>query len=281
MKIKTLLLFIALILNSFNAHGWGSKGHRIITAIAEARLDQASKDAIKELLGDETFVSISTWADGMKSNPDYKYASVYHYVNIPDDKTYEKLLESEKNPKGDVVWAILHYEDVLKNKKALPKERTEALKFLVHFIEDVHQPLHTGRKDDKGGNTIKLMWDNSEQNLHQIWDSSLIESRGYSYTEYVDNEITPLSTSLEKDFGTWENEGVYTWVTESTDLCKEIYDKLPSYCSTKDGSTTPVLNKYKYITDDIGTVDKRLIQAGIHLAAELNRVFQKPPLEHK
>jgi len=118
----------------------------------------------------------------MRSDPAWHHASPWHYVNIGDDETYET---AQKNPEGDVVEAIQRLTGVLRDSQATPQDKVVAVKFLVHFVGDIHQPLHVGRHDDQGGNTIQVQWFGAPSNLHKVWDEQLIEAQKLSFSEFA------------------------------------------------------------------------------------------------
>ena len=121
---------------------------------------------------------MSNWADEIKSDPNWEIANDWHWCTIPDGKLYEKDKHS-----GKAVEKVNDFISVLKNKKSTKEDRQIALKFLIHLIGDLHQPMHVGNGIDRGGNDIKLKWFNAPTNLHRIWDSDLINLQELSYSE--------------------------------------------------------------------------------------------------
>ena len=115
LKIYTLLVLAVLTLLPAKALPWAENGHRIVAAIAEKRLSPIAKKVVKELLGADPMPRVSNWMDLVKSDKGFDYMNSYHYVEIADGNDY---WTSEKNPKGDIVSAIIHYEDVLRDKRS-------------------------------------------------------------------------------------------------------------------------------------------------------------------
>ncbi len=253
--VKITLFFLFL---QSNAYAWGPVGHRVVGEIAELNLNAKAKSEVKKLLGYETLAQVSNWADFIKSDSNWRKAFAWHYVSIPDGKTYES---SKKNKKGDVISSIEKFIKVLKDKKNSKKDRAQALKFLVHFIGDIHQPLHVGHKHDKGGNSVKLEWFKKPTNLHRIWDEDLIAMQKLSYTEYT----AFINHASKKEVAIWQSDKINIWVKESMALRKQVYDIIDNKKSYGK------YGEFKYNHKNIKTLNLRLLQAGIRLAGILNQ----------
>ncbi len=162
------------------AAAWGPTGHRVVGQIAEDHLSAAARRGVEALIGPESLAEAATWADEIRSDPTWDKAAPWHYISIDDGETLETTRRSSD---GDVLWAIHHFSDVLRSADASHEEKGEALKFLVHFVGDVHQPLHVGRRADQGGNSVQVSWFGETTNLHRVWDSEMIDHEGLSFTE--------------------------------------------------------------------------------------------------
>lgn len=156
--------------------------------------------------------------------------------------------------------AILAQEKVLKGENSTREQKVNALKFLVHFIGDAHQPMHISRAEDKGGNTIQLQYDNKGTNLHSLWDSRLIDNEGLSYSELA-GKVDQASPELIKQA---ENTNPLTWVWESYQISSKLYPEIEK--NNKLGED--------YYKAHIEIVNERLELAGLRLAAVLNAVFK-------
>lgn len=260
-RLRFAVLIIAAGMLGQPLFAWGPIGHRIIGRIAQNHLTPEAARAVDALIGPETLAQVSTWADFIKSDPAWEKASPWHYVDIPDGETYATM---KKNPKGDVVWAIRHFSAVLRDPKASRSDKQVALKFLVHFVGDVHQPLHVGRPSDRGGNDIKVTWHGQPANLHQVWDSFMIDDQKLSYTEYAAFLDHPTPEQIKH----WQDSGVLDWVRESYDLRKQAYD-------IGNGQLG-----FKYTYKNLPIVEHRLLQAGVRLAGLLNSIFSPPAPPH-
>jgi len=258
--ISQLVIFFFLFFpNSFiekNNDDWGANGHRVVAQIAEENLSSVARELINKLLNGKSLVSVSTFADDIKSDPKYRKYNSWHYVNIDSDKNYGDLVPNEN---GDIIKAIKKCILILKDKNQSINEKEFYLKLLVHFIGDIHQPLHVGRLEDRGGNDIKVKWFGKPSNLHRVWDSEIINSHQMSYSE-LSNDLPILK---KNEIDKISNESIMIWVRESQKISKQIYDDAIL------NSNLGYNYRYKYI--DI--VKMRLLKGGLRLASILNSIF--------
>ncbi len=252
-KFSVLLILTALAFQSF---GWGATGHRIVGLIAEYHLTKKAKRNIEKVLGSETLAEVSNYMDFIKSDATYRHMSPWHYATIPDGQTYEEAGTPEE---GDVIVTIQRLMNELESKNFTDEDEAFALKCLVHLIGDIHQPLHVGNGNDRGGNDIKLeyFWENS--NLHRVWDSGIIDGQQFSYTEYVNWINHPTDQQMNE----WASSNVLEWAYESAELRNQCYETIPE---------NKKIN-YRYNFDNIDLVNQRLLQAGIRLAHVLNKIY--------
>lgn len=240
------------------ALAWGAIGHRITGSIAEQNLSGVARANIQLLLGEEDLTEASTWSDDMRSDPALfwqKTAKPWHYVTVRQGNEYHA---SDAPPEGDAVTALAQFTRILKDPKASLDERRSALRFIVHLISDLHQPLHVGGGIDRGGNDFKVNWFGRPTNLHSVWDSAMIEQRSLSYSEYsqwLARDITPQQVIA------WSVRDPAIWMKESIELRNRIYP------TSSDLSWNYA---YTHRTD----MEGRLKQAGIRIAAYLNSVLE-------
>lgn len=254
-----MIFFFLFFPNSFienNNDDWGANGHRVVAQIAEENLSSVARELINKLLNGKSLVSVSTFADDIKSDPKYRKYNSWHYVNIDSDKNYGDLVPNEN---GDIIKAIKKCILILKDKNQSINEKEFYLKLLVHFIGDIHQPLHVGRLQDRGGNDIKVKWFGKPSNLHRVWDSEIINSHQMSYSE-LSNDLPILK---KNEIDKISNESIIIWVRESQKISKQIYDDAIL------NSNLGYNYRYKYI--DI--VKMRLLKGGLRLASILNSIF--------
>jgi hypothetical protein len=254
---------ILLLCGSLPAAAWGPNGHRIVGQIAENHLTAAARLGISELVGRASLAQIGTWADEIKSDPAWDHASPWHYVNAAPGQSIES---ARRSPNGDVVEAIQRFERVLRDRGSARKERVEALKFLVHFVADVHQPLHVGYASDRGGNDIRVRWFGETTNLHRVWDEHLVEHQRLSFTEWV----RFFGHAKPGEIEAWHRSDVYDWARESRSMLPAVYDFGDSR-----SERTPYLG-FDYIFKHADGVRLRLLQAGIRLSGMLNDIFATP-----
>lgn len=152
LNIVTGALLLALV-------SWGYVGHQVVARIAENHLSPQAKAAIHNLLGSESITEIASWADEVRNEPEYKATASWHFLNLPlglDRADFEKAVRGQN--KENVYSAILAQEKVLSDNGASREQKVTALKFLVHFTGDAHQPMHISRAEDKGGNTVQVQF---------------------------------------------------------------------------------------------------------------------------
>jgi len=252
--MKKLAVTFLLFLAALTSFGWGSTGHRVTGWIAEKHISKKAKKELDRILSGQSLAMASNWMDEIRSDSAYDYAEDWHFVTIPEGKTYT---DTKKNPNGDVIETIGRLIAALKSKNLNAKDEAEHLRMLIHLIGDIHQPLHVGVDGDQGGNSIKITWFRTDSNLHRVWDSQMIDDTNLSYTE--------LAASLEmpgKDkISSWQKSTVEQWATESISYRTNVYN----YGNGKLG--------YKYTYDNFHIVRYRLLQAGIRLAGVLNDIY--------
>lgn len=252
-NLKYLLLVFFVVFSVSKGHAWGLTGHRTIAKIAENHISAKTKSEIQKLLENESMVMASTWMDEIKSDDNYNKYGDWHWVTIPDGKTYQ---QANKNENGDVVAGIKECKRILKS-NADNETKKQYLKFLIHLVGDLHQPLHVGNGRDAGGNSIKIKWFYDPTDLHAIWDSRMINSKNWSYSE--------LSENLQLEFG--YSDGVQIgstedWAHEALQYRTQIYNY---------GSKGYV--GYDYLYKNWPLVKSQLWKAGLRLAEVLDEIF--------
>lgn len=236
------------------AGAWGQTGHRTIGRVAETHLTSTAKKKLATILEGESLAMASTWMDEIRSNRKYHYMSDWHWVTIPDGQTYA---QTEKNPHGDIIETIERMIKELSLGQLAPDKEKEQIKILIHLVGDIHQPLHVGTGEDRGGNETKVRWFERKSNLHRVWDSEMIEDTQLSDTELV-LSLDRISKNKVKKL---QNTSTYDWARESKELRKQVY-------AIGDGNLG-----YEYAFRNIKTVRKRLQQAGVRLAGLLNEIY--------
>ncbi len=257
---KTIILLVLVCYLPVSGMAWGTEGHRIIGQIAESHLTKKTKWQVSKILGTESMAMVSNWADFVKSDPSYNYMYNWHFINFKEGLT-EDAIETylAKDTATDAYTKINFLTAGLKDKSTSPDNKVFYLKVLIHLVGDIHQPMHTGRPDDLGGNRVKVLWFNESKNLHQIWDDQLILFQQLSYTEYAAaiNHITKEEKKI------LQQQPVSKWVYQSYQLAEKIYSE------TKPDQKLD----YKYNFNFVATLNQQLLRGGIHLAGLLNEIF--------
>jgi hypothetical protein len=254
-KQKILLVILASTL-SFNSMAWGPTGHRTTGLIAEEYLSQKAKKNLEKLLGGKSLAMLATWMDEVRSDSTFDYMTDWHWVTIPQGETYH---QSKKNPNGDIIQTLDRIVAELKSKKLSPADQAQRIKILIHLIGDLHQPLHVGSRDDKGGNDVKVSWFRNESNLHRVWDSEMIDDSKLSYTELAQSLDKPNTAELKQ----WQNSSLLSWAVENQTYEKNVYDI----------GNGKLSYRYSYLNFPI--IRHRLLQAGIRIAGILNSIYGK------
>ncbi|WOT04438.1 S1/P1 nuclease [Shewanella youngdeokensis] len=264
MKSTVFLVSATLALStmvSLPAHSYGQLGHRIVGEIAQHNLTTSTQEQINALTNGESLAQMSTWADEIRSDPKWSHASPWHYITLEDDDSWSTV---ERSADGDIITGLEKYEKVMVSPTATQQEKWQALAFYVHFVGDIHQPLHVSSAADRGGNTVKLKWFGNDTNLHSVWDSKLIEHQKLSYTEFAKF----IGRVSKEDVKKWQGKSYYEWASESRSMRYATYELE----TNRDGQ--PDL-RFQYVFDHTPTAELRLQQAGFRLAEKLNEIFSK------
>jgi hypothetical protein len=257
--VAVFLLFLAMCPALF---GWGHEGHQIIATVAENHLDQTTLVMIQSLLGNNHLYSVASWADDVRrERPDTKG---WHYVDIPLGGRYDARRDCAL-PESCVVAKIDYFIKVLTDKNAPREQRAEALKFVVHFVGDIHQPLHAV-KEAKGGNGIRIRFLGDDRcgryecNLHGVWDISMILHTGLNRQEY--SQHLEALISGEK-LGSLNAGTPEQWANDSL--------RLAGVAWVQDGANLDEL----YYQREIKVADRQMALAGLRLAKLLNDTIGK------
>jgi hypothetical protein len=255
---RCFLLVASIFLTS-----WGVTGHRTIGKIAESHLTPQAKAAVRELLDTETLAWASTWPDEVRSQPEYRHTAPWHFINLPLGLSYPDFQVKVKGMIQENVYSALQQqEQVLGSSTSSRQEKIEALKYIVHFVGDLHQPMHVSREEDKGGNTIQLNYEGHGTNLHSLWDSKLIEHEGLTYEQMAEKYDQASAAQLKQ----WQSDPLLQWIWESYQASSQLYAEVDAmHDRSLDDS---------YYQAHIGIVRDRIEKAGIRLAGVLNMIFR-------
>lgn len=250
--------FIGGIFTSSLAFGWGQKGHDTVTYIAEQHLTETTQAAIDSLLDGYSLVYWANWLDNASHTPEYHYTKTWHYKNIDANKSYEK---APKKKEGDIVRAIYEQVEVLNDSTKSKDDKSLALKMVIHFLGDIHQPMHMGHASDLGGNRWNVRFFKNSANLHSVWDSRLPETaHKWSHTEWQ-REVDRLP--YDQQVLILKDGNPDTWGKETYEICTRVYEATPEGTNIE----------YDYIADWTPTIESQLLKGGLRLADVLNSIF--------
>jgi hypothetical protein len=271
-RLFAFALCAGLVAAASPAAAWGPIGHRVTAALAERNVSGRTRAEIKQILGAESLPEAATWPDEQRSNPApfwQEEASPWHYVTLPVGDKADALAHP---PEGDALTALEHYTAVLRDRAAGREDKATALRFVVHIVSDLHMPLHAGKPGDRGGNEVKVLWFETPQNLHWVWDEGIIQRQQLSYSEYA--ERLAARTTPEQVLEWWDPQPA-DWVDESTALRDRLYPATGAELGT--GTVeSPVVLSWDYEWTWRPSLEQRLQQSGVRLAAYLDWVFAAP-----
>lgn len=265
-RLLTILLLATLVIAP--AHAWGPLGHSIVAELAQRHLSPAAKAEVERLLAPDhtrSLADIASWPDQIQDDPAlqtlWKQTRGLHYINFHDSNC-DYVPPRDCRDGSCVVAGTQHYVDILRDRSQSDAARREALKFVVHFIGDMHQPLHAGYRDDKGGNTYQVQMNGAGSNLHRVWDSGLLNTRGLDWRAYAQALDARGMVTLPPPIAPSDNPYAQ-WAEESCRITAE-----PGFYP--DGHTID----QAYIDAELPVAELRLREAGRRLAEVLNNALQ-------
>ena len=282
-RVRTCLAAVlAVVCLSTSSLAWAPQGHRLVGMVASTYLTGTARQSVSWLLGTQTLADVATWADEyLEGN---NQTGPWHYVNIPPfAKAYNRDRDCPRQPgvsaggRGDqwrdcVVDRIQYNQERLADPSLDRADRAVALKFLVHFVGDLHQPFHA-LGVERGGNGIEVVAFGTADcspggmtsrpcNLHSVWDSTMIARRKLGDLQY----LTVLQQLIRhKRLDREPVDSPAAWALESHALAKK--GLVPEYGEIDEA----------YYAEHIRVVDRRLALGGLRLAALLNRSLTTPP----
>jgi len=315
-QLQVLGAALILLLSPPCAWSWGCEGHQAVAMIAEKHLTAHALEAANMLLQSEPIDSAlarfcsplgldlmadsATWADDLrKERPE---ASPWHYIDIPRNAPRSALAESCPASTGCITSALQHQIELLRSGETDARARADALRFIIHFVGDLHQPLHCVTFNDMGGNCLPIdffgnapveknpQYETYSPNLHSVWDFGIIQRT--TRTETVAQWAASLDQQFSSQESAWETAGVNVedWAWESHELADSVvYARLPVAvpvekpvmvrgCSDDDHVSTRMLNLHEHVAqpyvDAVAPIlNRQIAKAGVRLAMVLNQIW--------
>jgi hypothetical protein len=267
-RAKSAVLAAALVLCAGPLHAWGGSGHRVVASIAERYLTRQAREGIARLLPEgQSLADIASWADQYREL--CANTGGWHYVNIPIQEPgfdWERFCPRDKSC---VIRALEQASALLADVARSDAERRYALHLVVHFTGDLHQPLHSGDRTDRGGNDLHVRWQGRTMSLHALWDVALIEWTQRADGDYAELLARGLSPGLRLSISQGPISG---WAIQAKRAARHAYEGLREARSDQD----PVDLGEHYARAMLPVVDRQLARAGVRLAALLNSAFERP-----
>lgn len=262
---------LLLTATAMPARAWDREGHRLTALVAEAYLTPATQEQVRSLLGKESLADAAPWADEYRQ--EHPETGPWHYDNIPASSAkYDRERDCPATRETASPWRdcvtdrILFFEQRLGDAALDRQQRAQALKFLVHFVGDLHQPLHT-IGDARGGNDLHVKVFGSQCrggtcNLHEVWDTELVEERGLSEKKHLALLLADIQQNHWERFAAGD---AVSWTNES--------HRLGQRALVRDGVVLP----REYMTEEEKIADGELAVGGLRLAHVLNRLLGGQP----
>lgn len=257
--MKKCTLSLVLLIPSV-CYAWGVDGHKIIAEIASQNLDPKTRAAVKSILGEDSIVDVCTWADSIRKQPEYIFTDGCHGVKVPMDA--ESFDMKRDCPDGRCAPAAIEkYAAIVRDPKSTSAQRLDALKFVIHFVSDIHCPVHAPYTRGQGNVATDVTFFDEKVSLHKTWDSALIA--------HVDKPWKRYAADLGRKITKEQRE---KWTKA---MCPSVWATESHRAFVEYAAVTPDKNTLgeEYFKRSIPVVDERLSMAGVRLAAFLNKLF--------
>jgi hypothetical protein len=265
------------------AWAWGPQGHRVVGELAQRQLGPEATAELRRLLPGEGLAEVSNWSDFIRSNRAWDCGSPLHYTTVLPGTSW-----TGPPSEGDAVVAVVAFGDILADRTRSDSDRANALKWLVHIVGDLHQPLHVGRGCDRGANSVWVSWFGQQSNLHRVWDEEALDAEKLSYTD----KVGFLDDATEDQLATWRAGAIFDWMDEAFALhpavyqldlkadctcipCAELRGE-PDACAVEAcGSfySAPARLRYDYRSHALPLIDVQLRKGGARLGSLLDHLL--------
>lgn len=250
------------------AFGWGQEGHRIVAGIADKYLNAKARAEVKKMLHDQTLADVANYADSYRIY--HTNSAPWHFVDIPLAATSYDPQRDCAAHQGCIIEQLEIFKKQLADTNTPTSDRAFALKFVVHLVGDLHQPLHCEDRDDRGGNSVKVSFfgeakksptSSTHWNLHSIWDDGLIKHTGLDDTNYVKTLTANLAAAPIQKL---QKGTTIEWALESHAAAQIAYQ----YPTNLDLGES-------YFKKAKPVLDTQLLKGGVRLARVLNEALDK------
>ncbi len=266
MNFSKIIIALIMVLSSSICLGWGQLGHRLIAQIAEDHLSTVAHWQILVLLQDEPnleqgheLADIASWADKWRYTRAGHVTAPWHY----DDREVCGFQTYQCSQRGCLQNALKAQLTILANPSRPSKERAIALKWVVHLVGDLHQPLHEADDHDQGGNAVKVVTPSGQiTSLHRLWDVDLVED--------VADQLGSAPLTIQS----LPKPNLQQWIDDSHHWAVLVaYGDLPGFQCNHSLPNQPLVLTTAYMHEAQSVVRKQLVLAGIHLAQLLNQTL--------
>ena len=249
--LVSITFLISILIIPSKTFAWGKKGHALVAEVAFNYLDENTKKIVLQYLDGTTIEDAANWMDNIKKDHSLDYMKPYHYANFDKGESVEEING------GNIIYQLNQTIKDLQNIKSLSNEQIKIkIQIIFHLIGDLHQPLHVGYGNDKGGNTVQIYYNYKGTNLHSLWDSGIIESKNITLGNCIfSNKFSKLELDKIREIN------VVNWGNDSRNLLDKIY---------KINTNNP---SDEYIDSSVILIQTQIYKAGVRLAAVLKQTF--------
>jgi hypothetical protein len=257
------------------ARAFGPLGHRVVGEVAEPLLCENTRRQVAELLEPgESLAEAGLWADRIRNDRLWSRSGPWHYLNVPGGGSPERVSRVSSD---NLLAALARFERELLDRELSRDARATALRFVIHLVADLHQPLHVGRADDRGGNRIEILVEGERNNLHAFWDAQYLLGRDSLSARDLARSLEGLRVLGAADApagaGRGRNGPAHPWQAgEPVDWARESLALRPSVYDFRQARSGPTKLSRTYQAGARNTLNLRLVQAGVRLAGRLNRL---------
>lgn len=246
------------------ARAFDQAGHRVVGHIAERHLCADTRSALEPLLDGSSLAEAGLWPDRIRGREEWAHTNPWHYINVSDRGSVAR--EARRSP-DNVLAALARFEAEAVDQRLGRRQRSEAVRFVAHFVADLHQPLHVGRAADRGGNRIPVSVSGRLSNLHEVWDGGPLRR---STDPSPRDRVRRLPLAPAQVISQWQQAVPLDWARESQALRPQVYAFGGAFSRRGAG---PFALPESYLEAARTLLDQRLHSAGVRLAGRLNALF--------